>query len=72
MSKAKGNKGQGRRSKGHTRGNKGETRLGAIGAGLWTRTKPGILESWKDYEMARREYLEALADGFDAQPDVFE
>jgi hypothetical protein len=60
MSKPKGNKRQRRASHGKARAGRG-------------KLKPGILESWEDFnEAAMAEYLEAVAADFAEQLDLLE
>jgi hypothetical protein len=64
MTNAKGDKEQGRRAKGQARGKK------ARGQG---KHKPGIIESWEDFdELAMHEYLAAVEQDFAEQLTEFE
>jgi hypothetical protein len=62
MSRAKGDKGQGRRAKGPARGKKARA-----------RAKPGILESWENFDKAAMaEYMAAVEEDFAHQLDELE
>jgi hypothetical protein len=66
MTNAKGDKEQGRRAKGQARGKKARAR----GQG---KHKPGIIESWEDFdELAMHEYLAAVEQDFAEQLTEFE
>jgi len=70
MTRARQGKGQGRAARGQARGKGGRARARSRSQ---SKHRPGILESWEDFnEAAMAEYLEAVTEDFAKQMDALE